>query len=229
MTVSIPGLGAPTGVANPSAPASLGVTAQQVTSPSGQVFQVQGDAERLFYEGQSQRYLTENRFSNSSDLMDLDRLLAFELLVYRATTWLALGSDYDGAMLTDRAETECRRQLKEYSALISTIKNDLGLTKSQRDKADYESVGAYLTKLKQRAKEFGIHREKQASNGITLCQQLFAIVGAYDRGDTVEREKLGFPDAEAVLDWIRDTMRPEFDKVDAAFRAGQQKYWIREI
>src|SRR5690606_8663019 len=111
----------------------------------------------------------------------------------------------------------CERTLKEANSQISTIKNDLGISKSSRDKAQAESVGAYIADLKERAKEFGIHREKQLAKGITLCQQLFSIVGAFDRAEKVERGKLGFESEEDIVAWNRETMRSEFDAVDQYF------------
>ena len=197
----------------------------QVTTPSGQTIEVLSAAEHVFYGTQRSRYVAENRFDNNSDLLDLDRLIFLELLVYRATSWIGSGQDYDGMTLTTADEIAQRRSLKDTSTLISVIKNDLGLTRSQRDKAAYESVGLYITQLKQRAKEFGVHRQKQLATGITLNKQLFAIIGAYDRSDEIERKKIGFEDADEILDWVRDVMIPEFDAVDAYFIAHTQKYW----
>lgn len=204
---------------------STPVSPYRVTTPSGQSIEVLGNAERDFYGGQCVAYMAQNLFTNTSDLLDLDRLVFLELLIYRATSWIGRGQDYDGLPLSDSGETAQRRSLKETSALISVIKNDLGLTKSQRDKDAYSSVGTYITQLKQRAKEFGIHREKQVATGITLCKQLFAIVGAYDRSDEVERRKIGFENADEILEWIRIVMVTEFDAIDTAFIAGTQKYW----
>jgi hypothetical protein len=197
----------------------------EVVTPSGQRIEVLCEAERDFYGGQHQAYMLQNRFTNASDLLDLDRLLFLELLIYRASSWIGRGQDYDGMPLTVSGEVSQRRSLKETSALISVIKNDLGLTKSQRDRDAYESVGAYITQLKQRAREFGIHREKQVAAGITLCKQLFAILGAYDRSDEVERRKIGFENADEILDWVREIMIPEFDKVDVHFITNTQRYW----
>ena len=200
-------------------------TAHLVTTPSGQTIEVLTDSERTFYEGQALRYQTENKFTNTSDLLDLDRLVFLELLVFRASSWLGRGTFYDGAVLSDRSESDCRKAMKENSELISRVKNDLGLTKAARDKADYESVGAYLTQLKQRAKEFGVHREKQLTKGVTLCHQLFAIVGAFDRADAVERGKIGFESEADILEWVRTTMKPEFQAVDDHFAKNVQRYW----
>jgi hypothetical protein len=201
------------------------VNLNRVATPSGQYIEVLGDAERDFYEGQRKAYMTQNLFTNTSDLLDLDRLLFLELLIYRASSWIGSGSDYDGLPISDQQEVAQRRSLKETSSLISVIRNDLGLTKSQRDKDAYSSVGTYITQLKQRAKEFGVHRQKQLATGITLNKQLFAILGAYDRSDEVERKKIGFENADEILDWIRTVMIPEFDAVDAYFVEHTQKYW----
>lgn len=202
---------------------------QKVTTPSGQTIEVMGDPERAFYEGQRDRYLAENAFTVTSDLLDMDRLLFLELLIYRATNWLGAGKDYYGDLLSPSQEADSRRSIKENSALISTVKNDLGLTKSQRDKAQFESVGTYITELKARAREHGVKREKELGKALTLINELFAIVGAFDRADTVERHKLGFDDAEEILDWIRTVMQPEFRRIDDYFRNHQQRFWIRKI
>jgi len=211
----------PAALQSPSQPAPRKI----VATPSGQTIEVLADVEKSFYESQAARYQHENKFTNTSDLLDLDRLVFLELLVYRASSWLGSGAQYDGMPLTDRAESDCRRAMKENSELISRLKTDLGLTKAARDKADYESVGQYVTQLKQRAKEFGVHREKQLIKGITLCHQLFAIVGAFDRSDEVERGKIGFETEADVLTWIRDIMKPEFQAVDDHFAKNVQRYW----
>jgi hypothetical protein len=200
--------------------------AVSVTTPGGSTIEVLGQMEADFYNRSAKHYRDENEFTNASDVLDLDRLLFYELQVFRMSMWLARGTDYDGM---DISPTELRRNLKEVSDQLSKVKTDLGLTKAAREKAQAESVGAYLVELKQRAKEFGVHREKQLGKGLELCKQLFSIVSAYDRADAVEREKLGFRDAEEVLAWIRETMKPEFDEVDDYFRTNHQKYWVRDI
>jgi hypothetical protein len=57
--------------------------------------------------------------------------------------------------------------------------------------------------------------------------ELSAIVGAYDRSDPEERRKLGFETETDVLDWIRETMIPEFVALDTYFRANKQRMWQR--
>lgn len=205
------------------------VPSHPVTTPSGQVINVQGDPERLFYEGQCAKYMSENAFSMAADLLDLDRLVFMELQIYRATSWLGSGRDYYGALLGPADLADCRRTIKELSPLISTVKNDLGMTKNQRDRAQAESVGAYITELKQRAKEHGVNREKQLTKALCLVKELFSLVGTFDRSDEVEREKIGFESADDILNWVRDVMRPEFDAVDEHFRTSQQKFWVRKV
>jgi hypothetical protein len=201
----------------------------EVTQNSGQKIMVQGQAEKKFYEQTQAKYRSENAFTAVADLNDLDRLLFLELMTYRWTTWLSGGRNYHGEILTTSEETEMRRSIRETTPLISTIKNDLGLTKSQRDKDQYESVGSYIVKLKARAMEHGIHRNNQVNKALSLINELFAMIGAYDRSDTIERAKLGLDNADDILDWIRTTMRPEFDEIDAKYRATQQKTWVREL
>lgn len=205
------------------------VTLLKVKTPSGQQIEVMGKAEQSFYQGQRDKYQAENKFTNNSDLLDLDRLLFLELMIYRATSLIGRGKNYYDELLTPGEEADARKSLKENSALISTIKNDLGLTKSQRDKAQYESVGTYITELKRRAREFGIHREKQLTKALVLMNQLSAVIGSFDRSDEVERDKIGYRDEAEIVDWIRDQMLPEFRQVDAYFRANAQKTWVRDI
>lgn len=212
-----------------TAPAGTGVTSGpvllKVMQLNGQEIQVQGPEEQKFYTEQRKRYMDENAFTAMSDLADLDRLLFLELLDFRWRTWLSSGRDYDG-FLTPQQEEQVRKNLKENSPLISTVKNDLGLTKSQRDKEKAESVGAYISTLKNRAKEHGVRRNKQMTRGISLCKELFSLVGTYDRSNQLERSKIGLDTADDILDWIRTAMKPQFDEIDAEYRNTSQKFWV---
>lgn len=201
----------------------------KVKTLSGQEIEVQGAGERDFFRNQQAKYQAENSFTANSDVQDLDRLIFMELMTYRNTCWLASGKNYHGELLGPSEESDCRRAIKENAPLISNVKNDLGLTKAQRDKEQYESVGKYLVDLKARAREHGINRETQVQKAIVLMNQLFSIVGAFDRADEIERDKLGLQDADDVLDWVRDVMRPEFDKVDEYYRSHNQKFWVRKL
>jgi hypothetical protein len=198
----------------------------EVVTPAGQTIRVLGDIEKDFYVGTAKHYTDENEFTHASDLLDLDRLLFYELTIFRVTYWLAQGVDYDGFSIDP---VKLQRNLRETADQLSKVKTDLGLTKSARDKAQAEDVGTYIQELKQRAREFGVHRENQLGKGIELCKQLFSIVGAFERADAIERAKLGFEDEAAIIEWISQTMKPEFDAVDDYFRANHQRYWVRRV
>lgn len=200
-----------------------------VKTLAGDVINLQSKAEGDFYTQARDRYMAENKFTVASDLRALDRLIFFETLVYRWQTQLASGKNLDGAFLTDREEDSLRKNLKETAPLLSQIQSDLGLTKSQREKDQYESVGAYIVRLQQAAKEHGIRRERQLGKAIELTKELFSLASAYQRSSQKEREKLGLESAEDIITWILDYMKPEFDAVDDHFRKNQQRFWLRQI
>ncbi len=201
---------------------------KRVKQLNGQALEVQGDVESKYYTEQQKKYMAENVFSAASDLADLDRLLFLELLDFRWRMWLSSGRDYDG-FIAPSQEDQLRKNLKENAPLISQIKNDLGLTKSARDKESSESVGAYLMELKRRAKEHGIRREKQLTSALCLTKELFSLLSTYDRSNALERSKIGLDTPDDILDWIRSSMQPQFDEVDLYFRTHSQKAWVGRI
>jgi hypothetical protein len=201
----------------------------KVKTVTGQEIMVQTQGEFEFFTNQSAKYMAENTFTAIADLQDLDRLLFLELLSHRATTWLASGQNYHGEPLVPHEQMDARKSIKENSPLISAIKNDLGLTKSQRDREQFESVGKYIQQLKARAREHGVKREKELTKALSLIKELFSLVGTFDRSNAVEREKLGLETSDDVLGWIRDTMKPEFDAIDEYFRQHDQRFWVRDI
>lgn len=204
---------------------------QTVDTVTGEHIEVQGAGEQRFYETRRDKYMAENAFTETADLSDLDRLLFLELLSFRWMTWLSSGKDYDGDAISGGDEEQLRKNLKETSPLISQIKNDLGLTKTARDKEKAESVGAYLVDLKRRAKMFGIHRERQLDLALVLFNELKAIIGAYDRSNELERSKVGIESDEDIVDWIRSVAIPRYDAIDEHFRnrPDGQKYWVGSL
>jgi len=207
---------------------NLGPQLTDVTTVAGHKIQVMSAEEARYYRSQKTKYLAENKFTAVTDQADLDRLLFMELLVFRWTGWLASGRDYDG-LLSPNQEDQLRKNLKEVSPLISSVKNDLGLTKSQRDKEAFESVGQYLVDLKARAKEHGVRREKQLTAAICLTKELFSLIGTYDRSNELERSKIGLESEADIVDWIRSAMKPQFDAIDEYFQTHQQKMWVRKV
>jgi Skp family chaperone for outer membrane proteins len=152
-----------------------------------------------------------------------------EVQMFRCQWQVAAGVDYELNFLTAQQEKDLQRMLKELSPMISTLQNDLGLTKAQRDKDQHESIGSYINDLKVRAKAFGVMREKQLGKALELMKDTFSVAGAYKRSNEHERKKLGFESAEDVIDFILETVKPQFDEVDEYFRENDQKFWIRRL
>lgn len=200
----------------------------KVKTVAGYEIEVMGRYEAKYFRDQQAKYLQENKFTAVTDLADLDRLLFLELMIFRWTGWLSSGKDYDG-ILAPSQEDQIRKNIKEVGPQISTIKSDLGLTKSQRDKEAFESVGQYLVDLKARAKEHGVRREKQLTTAICLVKELFSLIGTYDRSNELERSKIGLESEADIVEWVRVHMKPEFDAVDLYFQTHQQKAWVRKV
>lgn len=211
---------------SPSDPVSE-TTSHQITMISGDTMTVMSSAEVRWFNESRENYLSQTRFTETTDLRDLDRLIVMELMVFRLSQYLAQGSDYEGFEID---EALIRRNIREYSEQINRTKDSMGLTKKARnDAANSSDAASYLSDLRLRAKVFGIHRVQQLKRALVLMNELSSIVGAYDRSDTEEREKLGFRDEKEILEWIRERMLPEFKEIDEHFRANQQRYWIREM
>lgn len=198
-----------------------------VTQVSGEQLTVLTAAEQRWYNSSRDTYLTQTRFTETTDLNDLDRLLGMELTVFRMNQYLASGADYEGLMIDD---TLYRRHVREYSEQITRVKSSMGLTKAARDEASSAGdLSVYISDLKVKAKIFGIHRQNQLTQALVLMNELGSVVGAFDRADKEERAKLGFENAEEIVAWIRNTMLPEYRAIDEHFRANEQRYWIRKM
>jgi hypothetical protein len=195
---------------------------------SGETLTVLTAVEARWFTQSRDTYMAQTKFTETTDLRDLDRLLIQELMIFRLSQHLAQGKDYDDFPIED--EALLRRNIREYSEQITRLKSSMGLTKSARD--DAQNAGdfsTWLTNMKIRAKEFGINRENQLTKALVLMNELSSIVGAYDRSDTEERQKLGFENETEIVDWIRHTMLPEYRAIDEHFRQNSQRYWIRSM
>lgn len=185
------------------------------------------DQEKRWFERTRDAYLQQAKFSETTDLRDLDRLLVHELMVYRWTSWIASGVDYDGHLADDQ---ELQRNIKLYSDQITAIKNSMGLSKKARDDAaDKGTVADYVKDLKAKAKAFGIHRERQLVKALALMEELSTVVGSFYRADAEERKKLGFESEAEIVEWVRDLMLPEYREIDEHFRKNDQRYWVRTL
>lgn len=200
-------------------------TKYYVTQPTGgSRIQVLTKEEKAFYEGQSDLYMKEFAFTAASDKADLDRLLFQELLDYRWTVQLGKGADYDGIPLAPSVADAYRRNKNDSAKVIDTIKTSLGMTRAERD-AKGESLNTYIATMLARAKEFGVVRNKQVIEALKLFNELKSIVGAFDRGNQLEREKMGFEAPEDIVEWVRTVAIPSYDEIDAKWRASTQRYW----
>jgi hypothetical protein len=195
----------------------------EVDLVSGSVVKVMTVGEAEWFNRSRDSYLHETRFTENTDVQDLDRLLQLELMLYRWNQWSLAGVDYEGNLIDD---VSIARRMKDQTDAINRLKEQMGLSKRSRD-SHAASVSERWDDLKRRAKEFGYFREEQLRNALVLMNELSAIVGAYDRSDPEERRKLGFETETDVLDWIRETMIPEFVALDTYFRANKQRMWQR--
>lgn len=209
---------APTQSSNP-----YGITLYAVTSPSGSDLNLQNIEEANWYEDRRDRYTQDNIFTNVSDYQDLDRLLTLEVMVYRWSQWMAQGFDYSSARVD---ENQLKNNIREYSTEIRLLKQSLGIDKATRDKEKGESLADYTTKLLQRAKRFGIHRNEQQALAITRFYELRTLVMTYDRCDEEERRLLGLSH-ESIFEWVRDNVIKEWDSHSEAFRKNQSM-WVRD-
>lgn len=200
----------------------LEVAEVQADLPSGATFDVLNEAEKDYIESIGQRYTTDNKFVNASDLQDLDRILIMELMVWRWTHWVSKDEDYFGEPIDDKL----RDYIQKYSQEIRLLKANIGIDKKSRDRERGESVAQYIENLGVRAMEFGVMRNEQAVKAITLWRELRALVTLHDNCNAKER-KINSCEVEDILDWIR-AVGEEFDEIDRKFREGEQKYWIRE-
>ena len=197
-----------------------------VKLPSGATFVVLTAEEKRYIVERVTRYLTDNHFVNISDYQDVDRLVTFELFVYRWSLFLSRGMDYYGDEVETRALSS---QIEAYSTEVRLLKKTLGIDKPARDKArGDDSVVNYLSKLRDRAREFGVMRNAQFDKILELFQQLRALVLFHDRCDEIERRE-NHATMEDIFAWIRETAIPEFDTIDQEFRETQQKFWVRSM
>lgn len=195
-----------------------------VELPSEATFVVLTPEEKRYLEERVTRYQSDNHFINISDKQDLDRLVTFELFVYRWSLWMSRGMDYYGDEIETRALSA---QIESYAQEVRLLKKNLAIDKPARDKArGDDSVVNYLVRLRERAREFGVMRNEQFDKALELFQQLHALIGFHDRCDEIERRE-NHCTTEDIFEWIRTVAIPEFDRIDQQFRTTQQKMWVR--
>jgi hypothetical protein len=196
----------------------------EVHGASGTCFFVMGEEEKQWFESNMASYRAGYKFEDIADLQDLDRLLGLELLSYRYTAWLVKGSNYEGMGFIEK---DIRSSKDSIDKEIRVLKSHMGMDRKHRMTAESESVADYLRNLKQRAYDFGVHRDNQIAVAIDLFNELKKMVGLHDRMDEEERRMLGVSQDE-IFEWIRTTAIPRYDEIDDSFRKNQ-KLWIREV
>lgn len=195
-----------------------------VVLPSGAEFVVLTSDEIGYVNDRVRRYLSDNAFSNVSDLQDIDRMIMFELFVHRWSLWISKGVDYFNDEINERQLAE---RVQSYSSEIRQLKKNLGVDKVARDRVrGDDSTVVYLQQLRSRAQQFGIMRNEQFNKVLELFHEMKALVIYHDNCDDQERIE-GQITEQDLLSWIRDTAIPEFDKIDATFRE-TQKLWVQK-
>jgi hypothetical protein len=200
----------------------------EVLGATGTPYPVLHQKEVDYWNDVVHRYTEDYRFTNISDLQDLDRVLSMELLAYRYQQWVVLERDYDGQSVDVE---ELNKNVREISKEIRLVKASLGMDKKSRDKDKGESTAAYIENLRNRAREFGIKRNNEAVMAVTLFNELKGLITFHDNCLPDEKKENHIEDAD-VIEWVRKAI-PRFDAIDESFRddgeGHGQKYWITSL
>jgi len=196
----------------------------ELVGPAGGVFTVKTEGERAMFLDLVDRYNEDNSFQNISDLQDLERIIYLEVLSLRYANWLSLEQDYDGEMVDAR---DVSGVIKDFSNELRQLKKSIGIDRATRLKDDNESVSGWIEKLKMRAHHFGIHRENQLTNALTLFHDLAAKMTLRENCTPEEARALDVRDEDVLL-WIDEIMIPSYRDIDDYFRKNDQKFWIED-
>lgn len=208
----------------PIAPPPTGFPVRMV---SGKTSHVMTAAEQEWWNESRDAYMAQTKFTEVTDMRDMDRLLAMELMVFRWTQWMSAGLDYDGDMIV--SEKDLQLQLKGYSDQITKIKASMVLSKDARDAAANEgNFARWFSDLKARARIFGIHREEQLQVALTLFNELSATVRVFLAADEEERGRTGLRTSDEVLRYINDDIIPRYKALDEYFQEHEQRLWVKD-
>jgi hypothetical protein len=193
--------------------------------PSGVIFPALTQDEADYLKVRVERYLADNHFVNISDFQDVDKMVVFELFVHRWSLWLSKGMDYYGEEI-DAAKLAAT--IAAYSTELRLLKKNLGMDKPARDRSrGDDSIPAYLDALRQRAQEFGIHRNAQAAHVMETFQRMSALLTYHD--NCTDEEQLEFHvTQEDIFQVFREEVAA-WDALDEEFRTTVQTYWIRKM
>lgn len=193
--------------------------------PSGSPFPTMNDGEVDHLNRLITGYLLMG-FEHASDLSELDRLVQLELLSYRWNTWLGLGEDYKGRGLDPKIEEKA----KNASLEIRQIKAKLGIDKVARDRARGEgSVHQRITSILARARAYELYRCRQTERALELQNQLISLTQLHlNLAEHPDEQKQMRVTADDIVQWIWETLKPEFDEIDEHFRTHEQHLWHME-
>lgn len=190
-------------------------------SPSGAkvVLMTQGEVD--YYNEIANRYQEDNKFTNISDLLELDRVLLHELMCYRWGQWMLNGGlDYH-----NNPVVQLEKNVREYSKEIRDLKSDLGIDKKTRESSKGTSTAKFIDDLLVRAKQFGVHRDEQINQIYTDFNELRGLITLYNNCTKAERNLFN-ANLEDIIYWLEEKFK-NYDKIDEAFRQNQ-RIWIRE-
>lgn len=207
-----------------ASPVVTAFNGHQVTTPTGATISLMTASEADYYNEVSDRYKEDNLFTNISDLAELEKLLTFETMIHRWSTWLLQGTDYVGEPIN---ASEVQKTMREYSKAILDVKSSLSMNKKDRDAQTGGTVAGYIATLRERAKEMGVHRAEQNYAAFNILMDIRAKITLNKNSTPTERTEFEVHAAQ-VLEWI-ESLFPEFDAIDEAFRKNQQIYWIKEV
>lgn len=195
-----------------------------VLLPSGANHYVLTDGEARELRDKCERYLSDNHFVNVADMQEIDRMIIFELMIYRWNLWISRGKDYWNE---DVDPKKYHDMVNVYSKEVRLIKKALGLDKSTRDRTRGDnSVAALWDNLLQRAKEFGYMRNEQYVQVITSFQRIKAMITLHKNTDLIERKENAC-ELSDVLEVIEEEIA-KFDAIDEKFRFETQRLWVRK-
>lgn len=200
------------------------VKTYMVKTPSGSSVPLMTQSEVDTYEELAERYQKDNLFKNIADLMELDKLLTLEMMIVRWSNWILRGEDYYGEPIN---ASEIQKNLREYSKATIEIKSSLAIEKKHRDAAMGGTIAGYIENLKRRAKEMGVHRDKQNYEAFNILMDIRSRITLHKNSTPTERTEFEMHAAQ-ILDWIQ-SLFPKFDELDEHFRENQKIWLVDEL
>jgi hypothetical protein len=196
----------------------------EVVGPAGGRFTVMTESEKDLFRELVDKYTTHNQFVNISDQQDLERIIYLEVLSLRYANWLSTETDYTGELIDPR---QVSTMMKDFSGELRQLKKSVGIDKPSRQRESSESVSDFIEQLKTRAKEFGVMREEQLTEALTLFNELMARVTLMDNCNQAERDEQKC-NPDDIFRWLREEAFPQYTEIDRYFVENSQRYWIQK-